>query len=193
LVQIAIKGQVYAANVLGVENPRVALLSNGEEEEKGSRSVRDAGTMLQDLPMNFIGNVEPKEILAAQANVVVADGFTGNILVKTFEASTSYLVRLIRDELRKNVFSTLGGLLIRPAMNRLRGKFDTSTVGGAPLLGVNGVVIIGHGRSNAVAVKNAIYQARIAAESHVIEAIHQGVQQMQIPNGGIALETGGIS
>jgi glycerol-3-phosphate acyltransferase PlsX len=176
LMQFALMGRIYAQNALGLHNPRVGLLSNGEEEGKGNQLVRDTANILQELPFNFVGNVEPKEVLAGHADVVVSDGFTGNILAKTFEASTRYLVRLIRDEIKRNVLSMLGGLLIRPALQGIRKKIDTAEVGGAPLLGVNGVVIIGHGSSNAYAVKNAIHQARLAVAGNIIEAIREGIK-----------------
>jgi len=180
LMQFALMGKIYAQNALGLHTPRVGLLSNGEEEGKGSQLVRETADILQELPFNFVGNIEPKEVLAGRADVVVSDGFTGNILVKTFEASTRYLVRLIRDEIKRSVFSMLGGLLIRPALLGVRKKIDTAEVGGAPLLGVNGVVIIGHGSSNAYAVKNAIHQARLAVSGNIIEAIRDGIKSTPI-------------
>jgi glycerol-3-phosphate acyltransferase PlsX len=192
LVQFAIMGQIYAEKSLGLSNPRVGLLSNGEEAEKGTQAVRDAGEILQHLSINFVGNVEPKEVLSGRADVVVSDGFTGNILLKTFEASTRYLSRIIRDEITGGVFSSLGGLLIRPAMKRVKKKIDTDEIGGAPLLGVDGVVIIGHGSSDAYAVKNAIHQAHCAVQGKIIEAIRDGLQKAANEENVIALQAGGI-
>lgn len=177
LAQFAIMGKVYAQNALGIANPRVALLSNGEEEGKGNQLVKDSSELIRQLPLNFIGNIEPKEILAGNADVIVSDGFVGNIAVKAFEASTRGLFNLIRDELTRNLPSKLIGALARPAFRRVYKQVDPFEVGGAPLLGINGVVIIGHGRSNEMAVKNAIYQARKAVAGNVIEAIRQELSE----------------
>lgn len=176
LAQFALMGSIYAANALGLEKPRVGLLSNGEEEGKGTELVREAAEIIKTIPVNFIGNIEPKEIFAATADVVVADGFTGNLLTKTYEAATRYLANVIRDEIRSNPLTMLGGALIRPAMMRVRKRMDTFEVGGAPLLGVQGVVIIGHGRSNAFAVKNAIKQATLAVKGGIVQAIRQQLE-----------------
>jgi phosphate acyltransferase len=178
LAQFAVMGKIYAQNALGLSNPRIALLSNGEEEGKGNQLIKDASALIQHLPLNFIGNVEPKEIMQGKTDVIVFDGFVGNVFVKTFEASASYITHIIRDELQRNVLSTLGGLLARPAFQRVRKRTDTFEVGGAPLLGVNGVVIIGHGRSNAIAVKNAVRQAGLAIKGRIIDSIREGLQQI---------------
>lgn len=173
LVQFAIMGSIYARRVLGVVKPRVALLSNGEEESKGNAAIKEASSILRKSTLHFIGNVEPKEIVQGKTDVVVSDGFVGNIFLKTFEASAAYLTETIRDEITSDAISTLGGLLLRPAFRRVRRRTDTSEIGGAPLLGVNGVVIIGHGRSNALAIRNAIQQAVLAVEGRVVELIHE--------------------
>jgi glycerol-3-phosphate acyltransferase PlsX len=178
LVQYALMGKIYAQHVLGLENPRVALLSNGEEEGKGNQSIHEASALIRRLPLSFVGNIEPKDIVKRGADVIVSDGFVGNIFVKTYEASTRYLVNLIRDELRSSLVSMLGGLLIRAAIQRVRKRIDPFEIGGAPLLGVNGVVIIGHGRSNAMAIKNAVHQARRAVAGRIIESIRVGLQQV---------------
>ncbi len=177
MVQFAIMGKVYLESVLRVSEPRVALLSNGEEEGKGNQLVHETGTLLHHLPLNYIGNVEPKDVLKGKTDVVVADGFVGNIAVKTFEASGSFLGNLIRDELTRDVFSMVAGLLARPALRRVYNQVDPFEVGGALLLGVNGVVIIGHGRSNDKAVKNAIRQAHQAVAGQIVEAIKSGIEQ----------------
>lgn len=183
LAQFAVMGKIYAQNALGLVEPRIALLSNGEEEGKGNQLIRDASALILRLSLNFIGNVEPKEIMQGKVDVIVSDGFVGNIFVKTFEASASYISHLIRDEVKQNVFSTLGALLARPAFQRVRKRTDTFEVGGAPLLGVNGVLIIGHGRSNAVAVKNAVRQASLAVKGQIIDSIRDGIQQIPDSSG----------
>lgn len=180
LAQFGLMGSIYAQNALGILRPCVGLLSNGEEEGKGSQPVREASVLLNQLPIHFIGNVEPKELMRGEVDVLVSDGFTGNILVKTFEASTRYLAQVIREELTRTVFSSLGGLLARPAFQRARRRIDTAEVGGAPLLGVNGVVIIAHGRSDDRAIKNALLQARKAVQGRVIETIRDNISDYDV-------------
>jgi glycerol-3-phosphate acyltransferase PlsX len=175
LVQFAIMGQIYARQALKMENPRVGILSNGEEEGKGTQLVKDASELIQHLSLNYVGNVEPIDVLRGLVDVIVTDGFTGNILLKTFEATSRYLVNTIRDEIKASVLTSIGGLLVKPAFQRTRGKLDTFEIGGAPLLGVNGVVIVSHGGSNATAIKNAVQRAREAVEGNVIEAIRDNI------------------
>ncbi|NJO83366.1 MAG: hypothetical protein HC828_11470 [Blastochloris sp.] len=122
------------------------------------------------MPLNFVGNIEPKDLAKHNVDVVVTDGFTGNLIIKTMEASTSAMSGLIREEVMRDTVSKLGGLLARGAFRRVYRRVDPFEIGGAPLLGVNGVVIIGHGRSNARAIKNAIRQARAAVESDLDQA-----------------------
>jgi len=169
-------GSVYTERVLGVEKPRVALLSNGEEPGKGNALVKETFALFQASELNFVGNVEGKELIAAEADVVVTDGFTGNIALKTIEAVARMLNDLIRDELMSNPLTILGGLLAKPAFRRVARQIDPFDVGGAPLLGVNGVVIGAHGRSNAWAIRNAIRQARLAVEGDIVNAIRKGLE-----------------
>jgi glycerol-3-phosphate acyltransferase PlsX len=171
-------GSIYAERVLGVENPRVALLSNGEEPGKGSTLVREAYELMEPSDLNFVGNVEGKELIAAKADVVVTDGFTGNIALKTIEAVARMLNDLIRDELMSNPLTILGGLLAKPAFRRIANRIDPFAVGGAPLLGVNGVVIAAHGRSNGRAIRNAIHQASLAVEGGIVNAIRTGLEAL---------------
>ena len=178
LAQFAVMGNVYATNALGLVQPRVGLLSVGEEDGKGDLLVRESGEILQHSSLNYVGNIEPLDILHGHVDVVVCDGFVGNILLKTFEATSRYLVNLIRDEIKQDVVSSIGGLLSRPAFNRVRSRTDTAEVGGAPLLGVNGIVVIGHGSASAKAIKNATLQARQAVLGGVIEAIQAGIVEL---------------
>ncbi len=175
LVQFALMGAIYAQAVLGCENPRVALLSNGEEPGKGNTLIKEAYPLLAASGLNFVGNVEPKEALAGYADVVVHDGFAGNVFIKTLEAAAKMLTDLIRDEIKANPVSMIGGLLAKSAFRRAGRRIDPFEVGGGPLLGVNGVVIIGHGRSNDRAIKNAIAQARRAVEGNIVDAIRDGL------------------
>jgi phosphate acyltransferase len=177
--QFALMGAIYAERGLGIPHPRVALLSNGEEEGKGSELTRAVSPLLKRAPIHFVGNVEPKEILHGAADVIVTDGFVGNVLIKTMEAGTSLVVSTLRDELKRSVLTMLGAALAKPAFDRVRKALDPFEVGGAPLLGVNGVVIIGHGRSNARGVKNALRQAKLAVEGQLIEQIRAGLAQSE--------------
>ena len=179
LVQFALMASAYSELALKVERPRVALLSNGEEEGKGNTLIKETAPRLADLPMlNYVGNAEPKEILRGDLDVVIQDGFTGNVFLKTMEATAKMVSQLLREEIMAGTLTKVGGLLARPAFDRVKKKTDPSEVGGALLLGVNGVVIIGHGRSDAVAVKNAIRQARSAIAANVIEAIREGAARV---------------
>jgi glycerol-3-phosphate acyltransferase PlsX len=171
LAQFALMGEAYASTTLNIQSPSVGLLANGEEDGKGSELIVSAGQIIRELPIRFVGNVEPRQVLEGKVDVVVTDGFTGNILVKTFEASTRYLARVIRDELRSGVFTSVGGLLARPAFERARARVNTAEIGGAPLLGVNGVVVIAHGSSDSAALANAIRQAVYAVETDALQAI----------------------
>jgi len=175
LLQFALMGTIYARAVLGHVAPRIALLSNGEEPGKGNTLVKDTYKLLTESGLNFIGNVEPKELVGGHADVVVADGFTGNVLIKTLEATAKMLTGLMRDEIKASPLTAVGGLLAKPAFGRVAQQVDPFEVGGGPLLGVNGIVIVGHGRSNARAIKNAIGQARKAVEGGVVTAIRNGL------------------
>jgi glycerol-3-phosphate acyltransferase PlsX len=196
LLQFARMGVVYAERVLGIRNPRVGLLANGEEEEKGTIVLRETFQLFKDQAqeeradgLNFIGNVEPKEVVRGEADVVVTDGFTGNIHIKTAEAVASFLKRLLQRDVLGPVSSKIGLvllipglivglpglLLLLPGLRRLMKRLDYAEVGGGLLMGVNGVVIVGHGRSNAKAVKNAILRAREAVAADVVPTIKAGL------------------
>lgn len=176
LLQFGLMGSLFVERVLGIDKPRIALLSNGEEEGKGSILIKESIPLLENSGLNYVGNIEPKEFMRGAADVAVTDGFTGNLVMKTAESIASYMSDLIRDEMMKGPRSILGGLLARPAFGRVRRQLDPNEVGGAPLLGVNGVVIIGHGRSNDFAIKQAIGQARLAVEKDVVGAIKEGLE-----------------
>jgi len=179
LLQFALMGDIYARAVLDCARPRVALLSNGEEPGKGNTLVKESSKLLTGSGLNFIGNIEPKEAAACHADVIVTDGFTGNIFIKTIEGTAKMLTDLIRDEIKAGVLTTVGGLLAKPAFSRMARRVDPFEVGGGPLLGVNGVVIVAHGRSNGRAIRNAIRQARKAVQGGVVEAIRDGLTQEQ--------------
>ncbi|HSM58146.1 MAG TPA: phosphate acyltransferase PlsX [Candidatus Sulfomarinibacteraceae bacterium] len=175
LLQFAQMGSLYVERVRGVNRPRVALISNGEEEGKGNQLIKETIPLLAGSGLNYVGNVEPKEFVQGNADVGVTDGFTGNIILKTAEAIAAYMSGLIREEIKSSPLTAIGGLLARPAFDRVRQRLNPDEVGGAPLLGVNGVVIVAHGRSNAYAIKQAVGQARQAVQQEVVDAIRQGV------------------
>jgi glycerol-3-phosphate acyltransferase PlsX len=177
LLQFGMMGSIYNQRVLGIENPRVALLSNGEEPGKGNELVKQTYKLFEASKLNFVGNVEGKEMIAGEADVVVSDGFTGNVALKTLEATAKMLNNLIRDELMSNPLTILGGLLAKPAFRRVAKSIDPYEVGGVPLLGVDGIIIGAHGRSNGWAMRNAIRQARLAVQGDIVNAIKQGLQE----------------
>jgi glycerol-3-phosphate acyltransferase PlsX len=161
LVQFAVMGELYARSVLKVPNPRVGLLSIGEEDSKGNELTGEAFPLLKALPLNFIGNVEGRDIYNGQVDVIVCDGFVGNVALKTSEGLSRMVRDMLKDSLRKTVTAQVGALLSRKAFSTFKRRLDPSEYGGAPLLGVRGVCIVGHGSSNDVAIRNAI---RVAAE-----------------------------
>jgi glycerol-3-phosphate acyltransferase PlsX len=167
-------GSVYAREMLGRPQPRVALLSNGEEAGKGDERVRETAKRLSTLP-GFVGNVEPKDIYAGRADVVVADGFVGNVAIKMAEATADFLLQSLREEIPKTWSGKLGGLLIRPGVRQIRARIDWREFGGAPLLGIDGVAVVAHGRSDARAIKNAIRVTREAIEHHLVGKIRSEV------------------
>ena len=156
LLQFAVMGSVYARTALGVQRPRVGLLSIGEEETKGNDLTREAHRLLKGSSLPFIGNIEGREIYSGVADVIVCDGFTGNVVLKTSEGLVEAVEALLGEELQGTFSSQVGSLLSRRAFRRFRRRVDYSEYGGAPLLGVAGLAIVGHGRSSAKAVRNAI-------------------------------------
>ena len=178
LLQFAIMGSVYAERVRRIKNPRIGLISNGEEAGKGSELVKGAYPLLANAKINFVGNVEGKEIFNGHADVAVTDGFTGNVMLKSSEAVAKLLIEKIREAIKSGgPFALVGGALIRPAMGKVRKLLDPSEEGAAPLLGVNGLVFIGHGRSDAVAMKNSIRVAKEAAEAKVLDALKSAIEE----------------
>ncbi len=175
LVQFAAMGAVYAREMMGRPEPRVGLLSNGEEDGKGDELVRETAKRLRGNLRGFIGNVEPKDIYAAKADVVVADGFVGNVAIKMAEATADFLFRNLRDEIPRTMAGKVGGLLIRSPVRKLRNRIDWREFGGAPLLGIDGVAVVAHGRSDARAVKNAIRVTREAVDNQLVGKIRAEV------------------
>ncbi|MBC7255118.1 MAG: phosphate acyltransferase PlsX [Chloroflexi bacterium] len=185
LAQFAMMGAAYAKKVLGIPNPRVGLLSNGEEETKGSQAVQAAHALLKQLPLHFIGNVEGKDLTQDLADVIVSDGFAGNVAIKTAEGTAAMLLTLLRREIKRRPLASIGALLAKPAFRAVARVLDYREYGGGPLLGVNGVVIIAHGRSDALAMENAVRVAIEAVQANVMETIRQEIAEVQALLGAV--------
>lgn len=183
LLEFAVMGSLYAERVRGVTSPRVGLLSNGEEAGKGNQLVRDAYPLLQAAGLNFVGNIEGKELMAGEVDVAVTDGFTGNVMLKTAEAVARLILETVREKIQTGPLTArLGGVLVRPTLRSVRRLLDPSEEGAAPLLGINGLVFIGHGRSDASAVKNAVRVALAAVRANVVDAIRSDLaQRLTVP------------
>ena len=178
LVQFAWMGSVYAERVMGIPNPRVALLNIGAEESKGTELVQNVYQRLERAAgLNFIGNIEGGEVHRGRADVIVTDGFTGNVAVKLTEGVADFIFRELRDTIYTKLRYKLAASVLRPALAHMREKMDPGTYGGVPLLGVNGVVTIAHGASDARAVKNALRAAHEAAISGMLDRIRTALQR----------------
>jgi phosphate acyltransferase len=167
LFQFAYMGAIFAEEILGITNPEVRLLSIGEEPEKGNQLVLEAHGLLAESSLNFAGNTESRDLLVKGADVVVADGFTGNVALKALEGTIRTVIAGLREEIERTALGKLGGLLIRPASRRLRHRLDPDTYGGAYLLGLRGLVVIAHGNSSQTAIANAIRLAARGVEHDV--------------------------
>jgi glycerol-3-phosphate acyltransferase PlsX len=182
LVQFAQMGQAYVQTVLGIPNPSIGLLSNGEEPTKGSALVQQVHPLLKRMEgLNFVGNVEGKDVALGTVDIVVTDGFTGNVALKTAEGVATLMVDLLRAEITSTLPRKLAGLFLRPAFRAVRSKLDYAEIGGAALLGVNGAVIIAHGRSNARAIESAVGVAGRSADHDLAGAISRRVNQSAVP------------
>ncbi len=173
LLQFGYMGSVFAAEILGIEQPEVRLLSIGEEPEKGNQLTLDAHALLAESDLNFAGNAESRDLLVHAADVIVCDGFTGNVALKLLEGTIKALLDSFRSEVASTATGKLGGLLVRPAARRLRARFDPDTYGGAYLLGLRGLVVIAHGSSGRVAVTNAIRLAARGVEHDVVGTLRE--------------------
>ena len=176
LLQFGIMGSIYAEKVLSIKNPRVALLSNGEEEGKGNTLVKETFPIFKESNLNFVGNAEPKELFGGEVDVVVHDGFTGNILIKSSEAVSKLLLEIMKDELTSSLRTKIGAGLAMPAFKNLRKMLDPRQIGAAPLLGINGLVFVGHGRSDALALVNSIKRARQAVDAGLLASLKEAIQ-----------------
>jgi glycerol-3-phosphate acyltransferase PlsX len=175
LLQFAVMGRLYARVAFGIDNPRIGLLSIGEEATKGNELTREAHRLLKGSPLPFIGNVEARDVYSGDADVIVCDGFTGNVALKISEGLVEVVEALLGDELTSTLTMRVGSLITRRALRHFKRRVDYSEYGGAPLLGVAGVTIVGHGRSSAKAVRNAIAMAYRFAADRFIERVSQDI------------------
>jgi glycerol-3-phosphate acyltransferase PlsX len=177
LAQFGLMGSVYAKTVMGVENPRVGLVNIGAEEEKGDKLTKEAYQLMkQQTSYNFAGNCEAREIPTGEFNVVVADGFAGNLILKYTEGLASAMMKLMKEDLMGSFTSKIGALLAKPGFRKFKKRMDYNEQGGAPLLGVDGAVVKAHGSSGDKAICNAIRQARTMLEGEVVEKIREGLK-----------------
>jgi glycerol-3-phosphate acyltransferase PlsX len=180
LVQFAIMGHLFSKKIVGVASPRVGLISVGEEESKGNDLTKEVHKALKEVQINFIGNVEGRDLYNGRADVIVCDGFTGNVALKTSEGLIEAVLKLLKEELSKNLQAMLGALLSQQSFKRVKKRLDYAEYGGAPLLGLRGVSIICHGRSSSNAIKNAIRVAKEFAENQVNAKLESELSQAGI-------------
>lgn len=177
LFQFAIMGYVFVNKFFGKEKPKVGILSNGEEETKGNELTKATYELLKKTDLNFVGNVEGYNILDGSVDVVVCDGFTGNIALKVLEGTGLTLLKMLKTEIKKTFFSKIGGLLIKSGFKRVLKRMDAREYGGAPLLGVDGEIIIGHGNSDDIATYNGIKLVRKMIELDIKDEIHSAIKK----------------
>lgn len=181
LVQFAIMGHVFAKHILNIENPRLGTLNIGKETIKGNDLVKKTFTFLQKRPLNFIGNVEGGDILQGKADVVICDGFVGNVALKIGEGMAEAFLTMIKEEAKKSLLARVGVTLVKRSLKNVFKRWDYSEHGGAPLLGVNGIVIVGHGRSKAKAVKNGIRMADKFVAQKINLHLERGLREYEVP------------
>ncbi|EAH8148763.1 phosphate acyltransferase PlsX [Campylobacter coli] len=176
LFQFAIMGDAYAKEIMKISKPRLALLSNGEEECKGNELTKEAHQLMKQIP-SFVGNAEGRDIFNGEVDVLVCDGFDGNVILKACEGVATAIIQILKNEIKESLVSKIGALLMKPSFKRLKKHIDWQEYGGAPLLGVNGCVIISHGKSDARAIKNAIFQAINFSESNINQTIEKELEK----------------
>ena len=181
LLQFGVMGALYAKQVLGIANPRVGLLSNGEEKGKGNQLVKDTYPLFEKSSLNFFGNAEPKELFNGEVDVIVTDGFMGNVLIKSSEAVSKLLLDVLKGELTSTFRTKIGAALAMPAFKNVKELLDPREFGAAPLLGIDGLVFVGHGRSDAMALVSAIRVAKQAVDTNLLTSLKEAIQeQLQI-------------
>ncbi len=195
IMQFAIMGEVYARHVLGKERPRVGLLSNGEEEAKGTDLTRESNVLVKKAGLNYVGYVEGRDVYRGDVDVIVTDGFVGNVVLKLSEGLVESVIDMLKKEIMSSISSKIGYFLARAAFKKLKKRIDYAEYGGAALLGINGLCVIGHGRSNAKAIKNAIIKAHKSMEgevnAHIVEEICARSSSLKQTNRTRGAATGG--
>lgn len=179
LVQFALMGKVYLENVEGIKEPKIALMSIGEEEVKGNELTKVTHNLLKSMDINFTGNVEGREVYMGAADLIVTDGFTGNVTLKVAEGVVDVMLSMLKREIMSNILSKIGFFFLKSSLKRIKKKMDYSEYGGALLLGVNGIVIIGHGGSNQKAIRSAIHLSRKFIKENVLGKISEEIEKMQ--------------
>jgi glycerol-3-phosphate acyltransferase PlsX len=177
LVQFATMGNIYAKTMLGKGNPRIGLVSNGEEEGKGNNLVRETYPLLEASDLNFVGNIEGKELFGGMADVAVTDGFTGNVLLKSTEAVAKLIIDVLKEELMGSFRTKMGALLAKPAFNGIKKMLDPAEIGAAPLLGIDAMVFVGHGRSDARAMISAVRAAKQAVDNNLLGELRLAISE----------------
>lgn len=177
LLEFAIMGSIYAEKLLNCPNPRVGILANGEEAGKGNELVKAAYPLLQNVGLNFVGNIEPKDFYSGTVDVLVTDGFTGNVFIKSSEAVAKVITDNLREQISASFTRKIGYLLVKPAFVALKKMLDPGEIGAALLLGVDGYVFIGHGRSDERALSNGLSLAQRAVDSRILESIRSEIQE----------------
>ena len=184
LLQFAIMGMVYSKYILKIDNPRAGLLSIGEEDSKGNELTLEAFKLMKESGINFAGNIEGRDVIKGDVNVVVCDGFVGNIVLKLSEGISEFLVKLIKDEIKKNpVRMMTAAFILKSVFKNIKKKIDYDEQGGAPLLGVNGVCVIGHGSSNSKAIKNGIRVTIETIKNNINNHIRDEIDRIGVKNG----------
>ena len=178
LVQFGLMGKIYFENILKINNPTVGLVNIGTEEEKGNELSKATHKLLKEANLNFIGNVEAREIPSGDVNVLVCDGFTGNVILKLYEGTVATIFNLLKVEIMKSFKTKIGGILLKPVFKKFKKDFDYKEHGGAAFLGVNGICIKAHGSSDAKAFKNSIKQATVFYENNVIDKLKVEIEKL---------------
>ncbi|WP_438446787.1 phosphate acyltransferase PlsX [Gorillibacterium sp. sgz5001074] len=176
LLQYAIMGSIYRQKVHGIAKPRVGLLNVGTEAMKGNELTKAAYPLLEQAPIHFVGNVEARDVLQAECDVLVCDGFVGNILLKSLEGTAGAIFGVLKEEFTRSILTKMAAAIVKPGLSRFKKKLDYKEHGGAPLLGVNGLVLKSHGSSDATAIKNAVRQARLAIGNDLVRTITTEIQ-----------------
>jgi len=182
LQQFAVMGSIYMENIMKIDNPRVGLLNIGAEVTKGNELTKESFELVKNSGVNFVGNVEARDIISGVCDVCVCDGFAGNVLLKTTEGVAMTLFKLLKDEFTKSVKTKLGAVLLKDNLKNIKKQFDYTEVGGAPFLGINGIMIKAHGSSDAKAIKNAIRQAKLLYDNNCLDTIMNEISKLGVEN-----------